>query len=150
MASFRPLRHCLRQLPAQPRALLQRADATAQLERRIRQQLPETIAPHCRIAALERNRLTLLVESSAWATRLRYLSAQLLTTLRRDPDLAGLVTIQIRIASPAPLPAPQSAPPPISAESAHQLQTCAERIADPRLREPLLRLARRGQPPDSK
>jgi predicted nucleic acid-binding Zn ribbon protein len=57
------------------------------------------IAAHCRPAKLDSGELTLVAESTAWATQLRLLSRQLLDRLAADLG-SGVVT-RLRVYGPA-------------------------------------------------
>jgi len=85
------------------------------------------------------------IDSTAWATRLRYQSPQLLRCLHRHPSLAQLRRIEIRV---TPLAQPVSSSPQpatLSAANAAIIDSTADSLSDPNLRTALKRLARRGR-----
>jgi len=104
----------------------------------------ESIA-HIHVADLSNGKLLLHADSTAWATRLRYLSPQLLRCLQHSPPLAGLHHIEIRVvplSQPAP---PVQQPSFMSASSAAIIDSNADSLSDSTLRAALKRLARRGR-----
>jgi len=85
------------------------------------------------------------IDSTAWATRLRYQSPQLLRCLHRHPSLAQLRRIEIRV-TPLAQPASSSPQPAtLSAANAAIIDSTADSLSDPNLRTALKRLARRGR-----
>lgn len=76
-----------------------RAAYTAQLQAL----LPPALAPHCSVAALEEERLTIQVAGAGWATRLRMELPKLEPRLRALADFAAVREIRIR-ASPGRRP----------------------------------------------
>lgn len=72
--TLNPLRHPLQCLsgPNTEGALLALLDQQRQLLLAIRTRLAPPLAAHCLYATLEEGQLTLITDSSAWATRLRY------------------------------------------------------------------------------
>lgn len=123
--------------------LSNRARYLATLDRTVRALLPAAIVDHCRVANLRDNVLVLQAEGTVWATKLRYQLPQILTDLRRLPDLKGLDSIRIRIApaqtaqNPSPLARPH-----LSEHSAELLQQAADATPDPELAAALRRVAR--------
>jgi hypothetical protein len=105
---------------------------------------PET-SSHAQVADLNAERLLVHVDSSAWATRLRYQLPQLLRCLHRHPSLAQLRRIEVRVAPQAqPVsPPPQAAS--LSAANAAIIDSTADGLSDPALRSALKRLARRAR-----
>lgn len=142
--------------PIPLQTLLQNCHALRRLGTRLVQQrrlleltrlrLPEDLAPHCRAAVLAKGRLTLYAESSAWASRLRYLAGEVRRELR--PEFSGLSEVRVRVMGadvqppPAPKPAPARA---LSAQNRALLRATAENLSDPALRAALRRLARQGE-----
>jgi len=51
------------------------------------------LAKFCRFAHYEHNRLTLLVANSAWLTKIRFQTPELIKTLRQQPEFATLNNI---------------------------------------------------------
>jgi hypothetical protein len=105
---------------------------------------PDT-ASHVQVADLNADRLLIHADSAAWATRLRYLAPQILRCLHRVPSLTALRRIDIRVSPVAQPATPALHPALLSRTSAAILETAADGIADPALRNALQRLARRGR-----
>lgn len=106
--------------------------------------LPENLRPHCYAAKMTATHLTVLVDSAAWLTHLRYCKPQLLQQLKKNPQCAYLQDIQFRIQPLQTIevkttdPAPHK---PLSAENKELLQTAAEGISNPLLKKALLKLS---------
>ena len=98
--------------------------------------LPGGLAAHCRLADLDDGRLVVAADSSAWATRLRYHTAELRQKL-------GVETCRV-IVMPVSAPVARGRPPlaPISERAAGVLESTAQSVADPALAAALRRLAR--------
>ena len=106
--------------------------------------LPKSIAPHCLAAVRNGSSLTLFVDSPAWSSRLRYLTAELLKSLINNKP--GINQIKIRIIPPARNPdanRPKRHPTPLPKEEAEHINSVAESIDDPELSAALHRLAQR-------
>lgn len=67
--------------PSRLSGILQHAAYLAQLQRLLENALEPALAGHFQVANARQNRLILLAASSAWATRLRMQSAEVLTAL---------------------------------------------------------------------
>lgn len=75
----KPLRHPLRCLGASetPGTLLVRLDRQRQLLQAVRARLLPPLDAHCLYATLEEGKLTLITDSPAWASRLRFQAPEL-------------------------------------------------------------------------
>lgn len=115
-----------------------------QLTRLVRTELEGGLAGHCQVAGFRPPALTLVADSPAWATRLRFQSKPLVRQLKRKyKEFQALEYIEVRI-YPSRLQ-PKSPPPParrISRAAADNIVAMAESIGDEPLREALLKLAR--------
>ncbi|RMG36147.1 MAG: DUF721 domain-containing protein [Gammaproteobacteria bacterium] len=86
--------------------LLQTQPQLAHLDRAVRERqallsqvcelLPSEVTPHCLDAGLHKGTLRLLCDSPAWASRVRFLTPQLLGRLREHRP--GLANIEVRVA----------------------------------------------------
>ena len=105
--------------------------------------LPAELAAHCVSATLDGAELRLLVDSPAWATRLRYLGNDLRRTLHSRWRIAS-VTVQVE-----PLRQPPAGRPArkvvLSAAAADAIAGAASAVEDAALRRALLRLSRHGR-----
>jgi hypothetical protein len=110
----------------------------------IRQCLPPELAAHCVNAQLHESRLTLHTDSPVWATRLRYLAAQLISVLKHGHP--GLREIKVKLLV-------ERHSPPQHREPAHRSEVAAALVRDSAddteqapLREALLRLSNSIKP----
>ncbi len=116
--------------------------------------LDNELRGHCKVANFEQGSLVLVVNSAAWATRLRYLLPQLRTKLRNDAEMYNLRTIKV-IVSQDPLtetPDNNSSKAkhglrskqavPLSATVAAHIRSSAAEISHEPLRQALQRLAK--------
>ena len=121
------------------------------LTRLLQAELNPSLAPHCHIASLTPPHLTIVVDSPAWSTRLRFQSTALLRQLARKYQVfQGVTNIEIKI-YPARLQrrTPPSVPRHISPGAAEVITDMANSIDDPGLKQALLRLASRSDKPTS-
>jgi hypothetical protein len=114
-----------------------------QLDYAIKALLPEELASHCRIANLRKNRVVMQADSTAWATRLRYQTPEILKQLQEYNALQGIKSIQVTVA-PASKPRGKTRRQarPLSEQNARIIRSAAESLADPELAAALRRLAR--------
>ncbi len=95
--TINPLRHplqCLRD-PNTDGTLLALLDQQRQLLQAIRTSLAPPLAAHCLYATLKEGQLTLITDSAAWATRLRYQIPELTASLG---SLQGeIATCRVRV-----------------------------------------------------
>jgi hypothetical protein len=110
----------------------------------VRRLLPDDLAGHCSAAQLDGHLLTLHADSPAWATRLRYLSAQLRSLMRLNHP--ALTEIRIRVIVSRQPPAARKRRVQKSAEAAQIIHDSALSTSPGPLREALLRLSRALQP----
>lgn len=102
--------------------------------------LPEPLRQHVWHAGLRNDRLLLLVESPAWATRVRMDQSRILVAVHSLGLAATSVTAKV-----APLPIPSAdhatAPRTLSPAAAKSLHAAAAAMSDPDLRALFLELA---------
>jgi len=77
--------------------LIEQAQAISELNKTLEQVLDSELIAHCRVGYYEKGVLTLLAQSAAFGTRLRYFTPTILSKLRTFKDWAGLCSIQIKI-----------------------------------------------------
>lgn len=69
------------------------------LNQQVQIMLPPLLQGHCEVADWKNNQLSLQVENSAWAARLRYEQIELVKQLRQTiPELASLKQLRIFVA----------------------------------------------------
>ena len=123
--------------------LLRKGQRLHSLTQQVRAMLPPRLAPHCSVADLSGNRLTLHADNASLATRLQFETPKLRLRLQQLADFAEITDIRVR-AGAQPLPEPRRLPqvalrrrPPPGL-----LQRLAKSIADERLRASIERLDR--------
>ena len=109
------------------------------------QYLQPAAREHCHFSQFQQGILTISVNNSMWATRLRYQQQRLLTQLRQHQAFASLQSIQLKV-SPSYSreeikTAPKSAPIQISETASANFAALADEAQDPQLKAVLLRLA---------
>lgn len=131
-------------------SLRQALAAHSSLEQRLLARLPAPLRPHCRLGRIRDNTLIIIVDSAAWATRLRFLSAQLVKQFA-DDDSVTVTKLEVRI---QPQNQPVASPPParpaarLSAENAALITSLARSVGDEKLSRALQRLAGRSRRDD--
>lgn len=120
-------------------SVVERARMLEALDRQLRQSLPAALAPHVRLGNVRDGRLVFLVTSPVWKAKLR-LHAD---ALRAAAVAAGLqpTGMTVKVATMLPVPPAAASRTPLSATARETLRAAAENIADPELREQLLRMA---------
>ena len=109
--------------------------------------LEPALAAHCYIGNIDNDRLIVMLDSAAWASKFRFYSQSILTDLRNlHPSFSNVTHIQTKILNQkyeAP-PVPYK-PPEMSPENAKGLTTLADSVDDSDLQEALTRLAQRAK-----
>lgn len=138
--------------------LIGHAGRQDELGRRVRRLLPAPLDSHCLGAEWTDNRLTLVLDSPAWAARARYLTADIRRRLAREinppPRSLGFRTARQGAGTGEETksrsrrrPAPGTR---LDAGSRDHLLAVARSIRDSELREALERLAHSGRRDDSR
>lgn len=126
--------------------LIEHGRVLQQLETLVQEHLPSQLTGHCRVANLAGSTLVLHVDSSIWATMLRYQCPRLLADLRARPGLERLRDIRVKI---VPHAAPDAGGTPgartLSPEAARLLRAVADNTDAPALSRALRRLAERAK-----
>ena len=126
-------------------ALASRARRLAAAERHAFSGLDPDLAPHCRLVGLEADRAVVAVDSPAWATRLRYHTAQ----IREKLHAAGHPVAECRIVVAAEtLAVPGGttrAAPAMSAAGAATVAAAADSVDDAALAVALRKLSENGR-----
>lgn len=123
----------------------QQAQLLWKIQAHLRPILSKPLADHCQTAAFSNGILTLHTDSSAWAARLRFMSADILKACQTDPALNAIKTIRVRVRPPVydnPNNRPVSGKASLSPQTVQLLRNTAESIQDAGLRAALLRLSR--------
>jgi hypothetical protein len=130
--------------------LVTRARLMGGLTDSLRSLLPPTLAPHCRVAALTPDELTLTADGGVWATQLRYMQREIVKHMNAHHGLS-VVRVKIHV-SAAPFEAdgstasPARSPkrPRVPRTAGETLRQTARTVDDPGLAEALERLAARA------
>lgn len=77
--------------------LINRAALRESWTEQLRAVLPPSIAPHCRVADIRGDRLTIHVSDSSWATRLRFALPEVEKALGSLQDFVGVEEIRVRV-----------------------------------------------------
>ncbi|MEO7067805.1 MAG: DUF721 domain-containing protein [Rhodanobacter sp.] len=120
-------------------ALAQKAGALEALDRALRQTLPSPLREQVQFADLRNDRLVFLASSPAWASRLRLMQTQILSSARAIGACASLVTV--KVVTPPPVVAAPNRVKPLSPAAATQLRAAAASSPDAEWQELFLRLA---------
>lgn len=117
--------------------IMQQAELLRQINHSFHQLLYDAnLAEHCQVMSWKQGCLTIRVDSAAWATRLRFLTPQLLASLRIELKELKEICYRVRPAEvTTPLNYWKKAP--LSSESAELLTTVAENVIDMKLKAAL-------------
>jgi hypothetical protein len=110
------------------------------LDHSLKYYLPEPLRSHCWPAGITGNQLSLVTDSSTWATQLRYQQQQILKQINTDLGLK-LIKMRIRISARQTYKRKVWPPRNLSQKSADSIKQGAISVPDPDLRAALLRLA---------
>jgi len=125
---------------------MQRALLLKRIASILEEYLPSPLLAHCLPGNIKDDTLTIYIDSPVWATKIRYLSPQLLAHLRKAPQTKGIQRIQA-VVNPAIFQQITPASPavvhrPLSSKSADLLLHAAASTDSPSLSRALRRLAR--------
>ncbi len=128
-------------------SLLQRVKHIQTLNQTIATCLPheQLLLRHCLAVKIDNTTLILIAENPHWATRMRFISQQLLKALQQHPTYHYLTKIHCKVNPPLHHPTKQSFIKPrkmeISANSAALLRETAEKILDPAIQKAMRNIA---------
>lgn len=127
-------------------SLLLQHDRQDKLTKTFETHLPPTLQGHVRVIRLHQGRLVCSVDSSAWATQLRFQSAQILSRLRQSGEGLHVCSLDIRV-NYQPVETLTLAPPksagcflPQSPETVEKIALSAQIVKDPKVKAALERL----------
>lgn len=109
--------------------------------------LEPDLAPHCYIGNIEKERLTIMVDSAAWASKFRFVSQSILPAVNAlNPAFSMVKSIQVKVLNQPfePKPRPYQRPE-LNQQNAEGLLTLAENVDDENLQAALTRLAKRSK-----
>ncbi len=120
--------------------LLQRGQFLHRLNRLVGSLLDDTFEQHCQVGNVRDGVLILYVDSTAWASRMRYQAPTLLKQLQQRKGLASIQKVEVKLLPKQEKVAKiQSVE--LSSEASSCLIACADSIEDDGLRIALQRLA---------
>ena len=125
-------------------SVLQRARHLSRLAKAIRKRLPVDLAEHALVANTRGDRVIMIVESAAWATRLRFHPTGFLAGLE-SPEGQPLRRVEVKVRPLSREPRPVRQPRIPSAAVGEELNSVADGIADEELAQALRRLARNAR-----
>lgn len=123
--------------------LVQHSQAVQQLEQQLVACLPQPLRAQCHVANVTEDSVVIYAHSAVWATRLRYLQAELLAHAQQCTGLPlTRVIVKVQPSSGAVVKPPPAtaAPRTLSADNASLLRAVAENMSHRQLRHALLRL----------
>jgi hypothetical protein len=123
--------------------LIQQAATLTHLNQRLAKLLPEPLAQHCQIAALQQNTLIIMASSSAWATRLRLQQSKIIKGFKDIPIQS--LNIQIKPEVNDQPQATQRRHVNMSPQTSKLLIELSETTSDPKLKQALRRLSQRAR-----
>jgi len=127
--------------------LISEAKRLTQINIILNQSLDHELAKHIRVSRLENSQLRLIIDSPAWATRLRYKQSEIITRFQQHTTTKVIKTIHIKISptTTAKITKPKVNNIELSHKSANQMLDEIEAISDPGLREALTRITRHAK-----
>ena len=78
------------------KGLLKQSNSLKSINDSVQQMLPDELKDHCEVSEFNQTSLIITAENAAWSTRLRYISSELLASLRKAGHYS-LANIQIKI-----------------------------------------------------
>lgn len=126
------------------RKIVRQAQRLLAMNQILQQCLPENLRPHCQVGQISATDLTILVDSAAWLTHLRFFKPQLIQQLKKQPQCAYIKDVQYRIQPEQPLDRVKpelKIMRQISAENKEILQSTAELVDSLILKKALIKLS---------
>ena len=77
--------------------LVQKARLLLELDRFVQSWLPDDFRPHCRVMNLDYQTLVLGADNAALATRIQFMSSELLKLLKKEMNLPVILSIKCRV-----------------------------------------------------
>lgn len=145
-----PINHFLHSNTEISKEIVQHLDELKQINKQFHAFIDEKMRPHCRVANASGNTLTIEVDSSVWATALRYRIPDLLANLRFENNLSHLTQIDFYV---KPEAVDKKANQKVrklqmSGNVSNTLHMIAEGIGDKKLSKILHQIAQHGDKPD--
>ncbi|PCH61180.1 MAG: hypothetical protein COC05_01790 [Gammaproteobacteria bacterium] len=77
--------------------LIAGASARIELTQLVTKYLPMAMHSHCWVTTINDSELTIVTDSPAWASKLRYLSRDLINKLKQEPSLPTISFIKVKV-----------------------------------------------------
>ncbi|MBL1432347.1 MAG: hypothetical protein COC09_08275 [Gammaproteobacteria bacterium] len=77
--------------------LIAGASARMELTQHVTKYLPLAMHDHCWVTAINESELTIVTDSPAWASKLRYLSRDLIRKLKQETSLPNISFIKVKV-----------------------------------------------------
>ncbi len=132
----------LAERPGPLKAVIDHARGLDRFSRRLQRALPPELQGQWRLARLDEAEMVVVAQSSAWATRLRYLARQLQDAIERQAGFRPQ-RLTVRVAPSVERARRLDPPGALSEQASQALRSAAAASDDPILREALERLASR-------
>lgn len=142
-----PITDLLRNSDFPAEGVLQRGQYLHRLNRLLASLLDDDSKVHCQVGNVRDGILIVYVDSTAWASRLRYQAPALLKQLQQRKGLATLQQIDFKVL-PRQEKESRKIAAKMSSEASSCLSACAEAVSDDKLRSALQQLASRHKRPD--
>ena len=116
------------------------------LQNAVRHGLDQSVASHVHIASLDPKNITIYTDNQAWATKLRFQTAEVLKIARKFSGYSGLESLKIRV-SPTLIDHSSTTETPVAMSTATSrlLAKVAENINDTALQDALKNLSRNSK-----
>ena len=150
MKLSRSVNKVLQEADAELAILVTRTRKIRDLTTKLRTLLEPDLAPHCYIGNIEQEKLTVIADSAAWASKFRFCSQAILPALNAlHPAFSGIKSIHVKVLQQGYEPEPPPVHrPELNQENAQGLLTLAENVEDSDLQQALTRLAGRHKQKD--
>lgn len=124
--------------------ITQRCHVLKQIDKILQQTIPSPLNEHCHIANLRHTTLVMHVDSSLWASQLRYLLPNLMEQWQQETNLPEIEKVEIKVRFIHQPTRRYTHHPILSEQSESLLRDTAEQVSHPKLKSALLKLARHG------
>jgi len=137
---IRPINRCLNH---QLRAICQKSVQLDEINAKVKEYLPESLADYCLVGSFNKGCLLITTTNASWATKLRYALPELRDNLRKNAGFYQLMSIKVTLLETQyqqPLVKPKS-PSSLSTSSRNAIRAASELCTYIPLKEALNQLA---------
>ena len=123
--------------------LCKKANAIQKINQKLKKCLDPSLHHHFELANIKTDSAVILVDSSTWATRLRYNIPAILDALNNQLNFTSIKTVRIKVKTI--IPETSSTPKKsisLSKSSAKILRNVADNLSDPQLRDCFIKLSK--------